>query len=67
MNPFGDVKLNMPSVVNFKPSVVEVEKKAVKVLKNIKIELSRKAKVLQQYNNIESDIPVNHPYWGMKG
>lgn len=28
---------------------------------------SAKAKILEQYKGIESDIPINHAYWKMKG
>jgi len=67
-NPFGNVKLKETPAVEFKQIVIpKTENKIVEVPKKLNTELSGRARVLKQYNNIESDIPVNHPYWRMKG
>lgn len=36
------------------------------VVKPIKVEESNKARVLREHNMLESNIPINHPYWRMR-
>lgn len=77
-NPFGEVhfpptptpsiepiKNTTPTTFNEPPTPVVVEPpKPVKPTANQK----KIIEILAEYNNTESDIPVNHPeYWYLKG
>lgn len=57
-----DNKLNpfTAPAVGFKPPVIKKT-----IVEPPKPPETAKAKILREYNYIESDIPVNDPYWGM--
>lgn len=47
------------------PAYTRVRGKYMKLSANIKTTAKTKAEVLKQYG-LESNIPINHPYWKMK-
>lgn len=43
---------------------VKIEEPFIEEVKEIKE--TPKGKILKQFNMIESNIPINHPYWKMR-
>lgn len=65
-NPFEDIKSvdTVDEALNDLDEKEDLSSKEVEVVKETPI--SPKMMILKKYKGIESDIPINSPYWRMK-
>jgi len=68
-NPFGSKPLEIPKPEMPKVEEIKAEEsneEVVGITEKLEPILSRKMQILAKYGGLESNVPVNSPYWRMK-